>query len=136
MNEIDREIVSILSENSRISITELSKRINLSRPSVSERIEKMLDRGVIEKFTLALNPGKIGRGIIFYINISNLNIAYSVFENILKERKEVLECHRVTGQNNYIIKAATKDIIDMNNFLEELIKYGKIETSIVIDSIL
>ena len=136
MDDIDMELIKLLSENSRISITDLSKQISLSRPSVKERIEKMIDLGIIDKFTISVNHHKMGNEIVFYANISNVNIPYNNFENIMREMKEIIEIHRVTGHNNYIIKVVTKDISRMNRLLEALVHYCKVESYIVIDSIL
>lgn len=134
MDEIDRELIILLQENSRITMTELSKKVNLSRPSVQERVNKLLEKGVIEAFTVIVNPKKIGRKVVFYIEISDLNLSYEEFVEIALSKEAITEIHAVTGGANYIIKASTPDVDSMNELLEEFMGYGKIITSIVLNS--
>lgn len=134
MDEIDRELIILLQENSRITMTELSKKVNLSRPSVQERVNKLLEKGVIEAFTVIVNPKKIGRKVVFYIEISDLNLSYEEFVEIALSKEAITEIHAVTGGANYIIKASTPDVDSMNELLEEFMGYGKIVTSIVLNS--
>lgn len=134
MDEIDKEIIILLQDNSRISMTELSQKVNLSRPSVQERVNKLVEQGVIECFTAIVNPKKIGRKVVFYIEISNLNLPYEKFVEIALSKEAVTEIHAVTGKANYIIKASTPDVDSMNKLLEEFMRYGKIATSIVLNS--
>lgn len=134
MDEIDRELIILLQENSRITMTELSKKVNLSRPSVQERVNKLLEKGVIEAFTVIVNPKKIGRKVVFYIEISDLNLSYEEFVEIALTKEAITEIHAVTGGANYIIKASTPDVDSMNELLEEFMRYGKIVTSIVLNS--
>lgn len=134
MDQIDSELVRLLQENSRISITELSKMINLSRPSVKERIDKMIEKGIIEHFTVIVNPKKIGRKVVFYIELADLNIPYGTFVEKMLKKEIITEIHAVTGKNNYIMKASAPDIETMNELLEELMLYGNVETSIVLNS--
>lgn len=136
MDEIDKELIILLQENSRITMTELSKKVNLSRPSVQERVNKLLEKGVIEAFTVIVNPKKIGRKVVFYIEISDLNLSYEEFVKIALSKEAITEIHAVTGKANYIIKASTPDVDSMNELLEEFMGYGKIVTSIVLNSTL
>lgn len=134
MDEIDNEIIEILQEDSRTTITALSKMINLSRPSVKERIDKMVEKGIIEYFTVIVDPKKIGRKVVFYIELSDLNISHNVFVEKMLEKEIITEIHAVTGKNNYIMKASAPDIDVMNELLEELMTYGNAETSVVLNS--
>ncbi len=134
MDEIDYEIIKLLQENSQLTITQLSKMINLSRPSTKERIDKMVEKGIIEHFTIIVDPKKIGRKIVFYIELSKLNISHKAFVEKMLEKEIITEIHAITGKNNYLMKASAPDIDSMNNLLEELMTYGRVETSIVLNS--
>lgn len=134
MDEIDNEIIKILQEDSRTSITDISKMVNLSRPSVKERIDKMVEKGIIEYFTVTVDPKKIGRKVVFYIELADLNISHNIFVEKMLEKEVITEIHAVTGKNNYIMKASAPDIEIMNGLLEELMAYGSVETSIVLNS--
>ncbi len=134
MDDLDIKILSILHRDSRISITELSKLVSLSRPSVSERIEKMIDAGVIEKFTLAINLEKTRMKILCFLELSDLKITYEKLEELLVKIENVKDIYRVTGKSNYLVKAAFSSIADMNKILEELMKYSQVDTKIVLET--
>ena len=134
MDEIDYELIKLLQENSQLSITKLSQMINLSRPSTKERIDKMVERGIIEQFTAIVDPKKIGRKIVFYIEIRNINVSSDYFVEKMCEEEIITEIHAVTGKNNFIMKASAPDIETMNDLLEDMMKYGSVETSIVVSS--
>ena len=70
MDAIDLKIIDLLQKNARLSITELSRSISLSRPSTNERVTKLLEKGVIEKFTALISARKIGYHVYFYIQVS------------------------------------------------------------------
>ncbi len=132
MDDIDMKLLDLLQDNSRISITELSKLVNLSRPSISARIKKMEDEGIIENFTVITNPEKIGREHIFFIEASEIKTEAEEFEKILKEIEAITEIYMVAGKNNYILKGSTKDMDSMDDLLQKLMQYSRIETSMVI----
>ena len=67
LDETDKQILSILHEEGRVSYTDLGKRVNLSRVAVQHRIQHLLDAGVIEKFTAVINPAKIGRHVSVFL---------------------------------------------------------------------
>lgn len=134
MDHIDNKIIKILQEDSRISITDLSKMVNLSRPSVKERIDVMVEKGVIEFFTIVVDPKKIGRKVVFYIEISELTIPHNVFVDKIIAWEFITEIYAVTGKNNYLMKASAPTVEDMNKLLEDLMPYGRVETSVVLNS--
>ncbi len=134
MDAIDYEILNILQENARISITDLSKQINLSRPSVSERLTRLMDSGVIEKFTTLLAINKLSQSVVFYMEISDLKVSSDDMVKILKSNVYITEIHCVTGKTNYICKACMPSVEDMNLLLSELTKVSHVVTSVVLHS--
>ncbi len=134
MDELDIELLRLLQENSRITISELSKKIALSRPSITERIIRMQEKGIIEEFTTRVSLSAINRGTILFIQLSSLKVHNSEFEKMILEDEDVLDCHRVTGNTSYFIKAAVKDMISMKLLIDRLMPYGDINTSIVLES--
>lgn len=134
LDNIDKQLIVLLQEDSRISITELSSKVNLSRPSVNERINKLIDRGILEKFSVYVPPKSVGLKVSFFIHISNIKVSFNKITEILMSKKCITEIHAVTGETNYIAKGSTKDISEMNLLLEELMPYGSISTSIILNS--
>lgn len=134
MDDIDKKIIEILQENSRISMSELSLQVNLSRPTVNDRVIRLQENGTIEQFTTRVNPKKLGKDVNYFIEISELKIPFEEMIEVLQNNEYVYEIHCVTGNANFIIKVAMPTTEDMNSFLSELMSYGKIVTSIILYS--
>lgn len=134
MDKLDISLIEILQENSRITISELSKRLALSRPSVAERIIRLQERDIIEEFTTRISLKAIGRNTILFIELSSLKVSPEVFEDMIREDKDILECHRVTGHINYFIKAAVNNMESMSLLIDRLMPYGNVNTSVVLKS--
>jgi Lrp/AsnC family leucine-responsive transcriptional regulator len=134
MDKIDKKLLELLQENARITIIELSKKLNLSRPSVNERLRRLQDNGVIQGFTARVSAEAIGKGTIVIIQIGNLKIECRRFEELIKEETDILECHRVTGTNSYFLKAAVATMKDLEALVDRLIPYGQLNTSVVLSS--
>jgi Lrp/AsnC family transcriptional regulator, leucine-responsive regulatory protein len=134
MDKLDIDLLKLLQENARITISELSKKIALSRPSITERILRLQEKGIIEEFTARISLPAINRATILFIQLSSLKVSNNEFEQMIKEDDDVLECHRVTGSTSYFIKAAVKDMSNMKLLIDRLMPYGDINTTIVLES--
>jgi Lrp/AsnC family transcriptional regulator, leucine-responsive regulatory protein len=134
MDHIDRKILEILQDDGRISIIQLSKKLHLSRPSTNERLHRLHDKGVIQGFTARVSPEMVGKGMLVFIQIGNLKMECRKFEEVVQEEADVLECHRVTGLNSYVMKVAVASRKDLEAFVDRLILYGQVNTSVVLSS--
>ncbi len=134
MDEIDTRLLEILQLDGRIKISDLSKRLALSRPSVAERLHRLEENGVIEWYGAKVSPAAIGRGVMVFIQVSDLKITPKDFEEMIKEETDIIECHRVTGTVGYFLKAALTDMDSMRILIDRLIPYGNINTSVVLTS--
>ncbi len=134
MDAIDYKIIELLQVNARLSIAEIARQVNLSRPSVSERLAKILDSGAIENFTALVSPAALGKKIVYFMELSDLKIPSDHLVKILSDNPHVTEIHCVTGKTNYLVKACVPDVDAMNKCLIELTKHCHVVTSIVLHS--
>ncbi len=134
MDSIDTKILELLQSDGRISVSDLSKALNLSRPSVAERLRRLEDRHVIEGFTTRVSPAAVGRDVLVIIEIGQLTVACHTFEESIVQDPDVLECHRVTGSVSYIIKAAVASMAHLETLVDRLIPFGRLNTSVVLSS--
>lgn len=134
MDKMDRDILKLLQENARMTISELSKELSLSRPSMSERLLRLQEKGVIEGFSARVSLKNIGKNILLLIQVSGLKVSLNEFEDMVKREHEIIECHRVTGEVSYFIKAAVSDVNSMRKLIDRLIPFGTINTSTVLNS--
>ncbi|GIN11698.1 AsnC family transcriptional regulator [Shouchella clausii] len=117
-----------------MTISELSKELSLSRPSMSERLLRLQEKGIIENFTTRVSLKKIGKDILLLIQVSGLKVPVVEFEEMVQQEHDIIECHRVTGEVSYFIKAAVSDVGSMRKLIDRLIPYGTINTSTVLNS--
>lgn len=134
MDKLDISLLSLLQQNARVTISELSQKLALSRPSITERILRLQEKGIIEEFTTRISLTAIGRGTILLIQLSSLKVSNNEFEKMIIENDDILECHRVTGNTSYFIKAAVQDVSSMKLLIDKLIPYGDVNTSVVLAS--
>ncbi|MFC5467477.1 Lrp/AsnC family transcriptional regulator [Cohnella suwonensis] len=134
MDQLDIALLRALQEDGRMTVSELSKRLSLSRPSVSERLLRLQERGIILGFHARVSPAAIGRNIQLIIQISDLKIAPQDFEHRIADDADILECHRVTGLASHVLKAAVTGMDALTKLVERLMPYGTVNTSVILAS--
>lgn len=121
MDAIDSKILEVLQENSRVSISDLSKQVNLSLSAVSERLKKLEASNIIEKYTVILDSSAIGQELSVVMNISLENPHHTNdFVEIVRQEREILECHYVTGEYDYILKITTKSTATLESLMNRI----------------
>lgn len=134
MDKIDVDLLELLQADARMTISELSKKLALSRPSITERLRRLQEQGIIEGFAARVSPAKIGRETMLIIQISDIKVSATEFEKMIVGEMDVIECHRVTGHIGYFIKAAVTGMEGLRLLVDRLMPYGTVYTSIVLTS--
>ncbi|WP_246943413.1 Lrp/AsnC family transcriptional regulator [Bacillus pinisoli] len=134
MDKIDIKLLELLQKNGRMTISDLSSELALSRPSITERLHRLQESNIIEEFTTRVSLTGVGREILLIILVGGLKVSIAEFEKMAKETEEIIECHRVTGEVSYVIKAAVSNMNNMRLLIDRLIPYGQINTSTVLAS--
>ncbi|WP_436957198.1 Lrp/AsnC family transcriptional regulator [Staphylococcus sp. AS1337] len=134
MDITDNKIIDSLKKDSKASLTNISNIVNLSVPSVRERINKMIDNGVIRRYTIDVDYKKIGYDIDVLINITLSNSIYSEFKEFISQQKHVDFCYRISGDSCFIFKARFKEMLDVEEFIDVLKSYGHTETQFIFPS--
>ncbi|MET0753278.1 MAG: Lrp/AsnC family transcriptional regulator [Pyrinomonadaceae bacterium] len=134
IDEIDWKILKELQINARISFAELGRRVGLTTPAVIERIRKLEDAGIITGYAAEIDMAKVGLPITAFIRMSITGIDYSHIIEVAQQSIEVLECHRGTGGDSFIMKIAVASVEHLQNLIDKLTPYGITTTSIVLSS--
>ena len=122
MDATDFKILACLKENSRMNATTIGDRINLSTSAVLERIKKLESSNVIVRYTTVVDNEKIGKGMTVFISVSLEHPKYDEdFRSLMAENDEIVECHYITGDFDYLIKGITAN----STSLEKLINWVK-----------
>ncbi len=123
MDEIDVSILKILQSDARKSLKEISGRVGLSLPATGERLRKMERSGLIRGYTALLDREKLGLDfccfclIILSRHESRHNEGFLAF---VRGRPDILECHRITGSHEYLLKIVTKSPKTLESLLVAL----------------
>lgn len=135
IDEIDLKILQELYKNSRLSIRELSKRVNLSAPSVSERVRKLESEGIIEGYTIRINKKKIGLRLECILEVSIKNGQYEKFQTLMQSRPDVTFCYRVTGSVCYIVQISVPSLDELEEFINTVSPFATTVSHIVISAV-
>jgi Lrp/AsnC family transcriptional regulator, leucine-responsive regulatory protein len=133
-DEIDKKILKELQEDARTSYAELGRRVGLTTPAVIERVRKLEDAGIITGYRAEINPAKVGQPITAFIRMSITGVDYSHIIEVAEESTEVLECHRGTGEDSFIMKIAVSSVEHLQQVIDRLTPYGITTTTIVLSS--
>ncbi|WP_251867217.1 Lrp/AsnC family transcriptional regulator [Enterococcus malodoratus] len=132
MDETDRKILNLLKENARAPYSEIAQQVALSSPAVKERITKMEDSGIIEKYTININYQKIGKNITAFILFETINC--KAFREFCSEQKMVLKYYRIAGHYSYLVKVVAENMALLEDFIDESMRFGTPSTHIVFSS--
>lgn len=120
MDERDRRILRLLQRDGRMTNVELSKQANLSPAATHERVRRLQQDGVIEGYSVKLNPAKLDRALLVFVQITLDRTNEAVFEQFAEavaRKPEILECHMVAGGFDYLIKVRVRDMRAYREFL-------------------
>ncbi|MGI6205858.1 MAG: Lrp/AsnC family transcriptional regulator [Anaerovoracaceae bacterium] len=128
MDMIDVKILEVLQDNSRVSISELSKRVNLSLSAVSERLKKLENSNVINKYTVILDPKLMGKDLSVVVSIGlESTTDTDAFLEYVDSEPEILECHYITGEYDYMLKVVTKDTTSLEQIMNRIRSFSGIK---------
>lgn len=114
MDKLDLKVLSLLQENARATASYISESVSLSVSSVIERIRKLESTGVIEQYTVKVNQEKIGTGLEALMEISLEHpMYYQAFTDFIKENRNVVACHYLTGEFDFLIRIYANDSDDL-----------------------
>ncbi len=140
MDALDHSILNLLQRDGRATQLEISRTVGLSQPAVAERIRKLEERGVITGYTARVDAKKLGKDITAFIGVTIEHPKY--FEGFAKKvmaLPEILEAHRVAGQDSYILKVKTSNTRTLDQLLVETLRtiagVTRTNTTIVLSSI-
>jgi len=134
MDEIDKNILTELQEDARLSFAELGRRVGLTTPAVIERVRKLEDAGIITGYRAEIDMAKVGLPITAFVRMSITGVDYSHIIEVAQSSAEVLECHRGTGGDSFIMKVAVRSVEHLQEVIDRLVPYGITTTTIVLSS--
>lgn len=135
IDSLNWKILKCLQENSRMSNVEIGKRVGISSPAVSERIKKMEDAEIIENYTTLVSPFAVGYQLKALITLRAFMGMLKPFLEKVKTYDEVINCYRITGNENIVMEVVLKNQKHLETFIDQLISYGETKTQIVLSHV-
>lgn len=135
VDSLNWKILKCLQENSRMSNTEIGRRVGVSSPAVSERIKKMEDAEIIEGYTTFVSPFEVGYQLKALITLRAFMGMLKPFLEKVKTYDEVVNCYRITGNENIVMEVVLKNQKHLETFIDQLISYGETKTQIVLSHV-
>ncbi|WP_141501713.1 Lrp/AsnC family transcriptional regulator [Paenibacillus luteus] len=135
LDNIDFQILRLLTENSRIQWKDLGEQIHMTGQAVGNRIKKLEDSGVIKAYSLIVDEMKVGLSYTAFILIYMKTSNHNSFIQFINEQNEVVEAHRISGEGCYHLKVKINSQEKLNLFLNEILAYGNYSVNLSINEI-
>ncbi|ALJ04440.1 ArsR family transcriptional regulator [Pseudalgibacter alginicilyticus] len=135
IDRLNSKILKCLQENARQSNAEIGRQVGITSPAVSERIKKMEDLGVIEGYKTIVSPFEIGYQLRAIITLRAFMGKLKPFLEKVKTYDEVINCYRITGDENIVMEVVLKNQKHLENFIDQLIVYGESKTQIALSHV-
>src|SRR3954462_1364218 len=120
-----------LQQDARLSLAELGRRVGLSSPAVADRLKRLEDEGVITGYRADVNPRALGYSLGVVIRTRPAPRQLAPVAQLARDTPEVLECHRVTGDDCYVMTAYVRDVEHLEEVIDRFVAYGQTTSSIM-----
>jgi Lrp/AsnC family leucine-responsive transcriptional regulator len=124
-------LLAELQIDARLSLAELGRRVGLSSPAVADRLRRLEDEDVITGYRAVVDPRKLGYALGVQIRIRPAPRNIAVVAELAKQTPEVIECHRVTGDDCFVMTAYVRDVEHLETLIDEFVAHGQTTTSIM-----
>ncbi len=135
IDKINWKILNSLQANARQPNTQIGRNVGISSPAVSERIKKMEDSGVIQGYFTTVSPYEAGYQLKAIITLRAFMGKLRPFLEVVQTYDEVLNCYRITGNENIVMEVVLKNQKHLESFIDQLIIYGETKTQIVLSHV-
>jgi len=125
------QILALLAGNPRMSVSELARSVGMSAPATRERIQRMEEAGVIRGYRLEIDPAALGYPIAAFIRVRPMPGKLPKIAELAVSLPQVVECHRITGEDCFILKVGLDSLDNLDVILDQFLVYGQTTTSIV-----
>ncbi|NRA92195.1 MAG: Lrp/AsnC family transcriptional regulator [Psychroserpens sp.] len=135
IDPLNWKILKCLQKNARLSNAEIGRQVGISSPAVSERIKKMEDAGIIHGYNTLVDPLEVGYQLKAIITLRAFMGMLKPFLEKVKSYDEVINCYRITGNENIVMEVVLKNQKHLESFIDQLIVYGETKTQIVLSQV-
>ena len=132
IDAVNRRLIEILSEDARISTSELARRVGMSPPAVRERINRLEQAGVIRGYRIDVDPEKVGLPVAAWVRVRPGPGQLPKVADLARRSSQVSECHRITGDDCFLLKVHGPSIEDLESVLDGFLMFGQTTTAVIV----
>jgi Lrp/AsnC family transcriptional regulator, leucine-responsive regulatory protein len=135
---VNRRVLAILADDARISTSELARRVGMSSPAVQERINRLEQAGVIRGYRVDIDPAKVGLPVAAWVRVrpgpGQLPKVVPKVADLAQRSPQVSECHRLTGDDCFLLKVHGPSIQDLESVLDGFLIFGQTTTATIVST--
>jgi Lrp/AsnC family transcriptional regulator, leucine-responsive regulatory protein len=134
LDVVNLRVLSELRANPRLSMSELARRVGMSAPAVTERVQRLETAGVIVGYRMDIDPAALGMPVTALVRIRPGPGQLPKIAQAARETAQVVECHRITGEDCFFLKIHAPSIGELEDVLDRFLLHGQTTTSIVVST--
>ncbi len=141
LDDIDRKILLLLQENGRMTNAALAEAVGLTPTPMLQRMRRLEQSGVIKGFMAVVDPVKVGKPILAFVHVTLKGHGLALHQKLLEiveGLEEVIECHHIAGEEDFLLKVAARDIAELEGFLLRRLStsgvIGRVKTTFVLST--
>ena len=134
LDAVNTQLLTELVANPRLSMSELARRVGMSAPAVTERVQRLEATGVITGYRLDVDPTALGMPVTAWVRLRPGPGQLPKIAQVARETPQVAECHRITGEDCFLLKVHAPTIAALEEILDRFLLFGQTTTSIVVST--
>jgi len=134
LDAVDWKILSLLQQDGRMSFTSLGREVSLSAPAVTERVRRLESLGVITGFTAVVSPSRLGLPIESIVRVRVRSLDTPRFRTQVLVLPQILDADHVTGDDCWLLRVVCRSMVELEELVEVMQRYGDTTTSLVFSS--
>jgi Lrp/AsnC family leucine-responsive transcriptional regulator len=131
LDATNRQLLAALQEDGRMSLAALGRRVGLSAPAVGERLTRLEQAGIIRGYRAVVDPRALGYELSVVLRVRPAARMIAKVAALAQETPEVTECHRVTGEDCFVMRLHVRDVVHLEELIDRFVIYGQTTTSII-----
>ncbi|MCT4608833.1 MAG: Lrp/AsnC family transcriptional regulator [Pelagimonas sp.] len=131
MDDLDQAILAVLTRDARISWKDLAQEVGVSPPTIRDRVKRLQDTGVIQRFAVELSPVALGYALEAIVRFRPLPGKRHVLEHQIQNTDRIVQCDKITGEDGFAARILLRDISELDPLLETFGRMATTHTSIV-----
>ena len=135
LNGLDWQILGLLRDDGRMTISQLAKKLNRSRSTISEHVEKLKDSGVLQGVSAVLDEEKLGFGLSAFVRLQAGSANHRQIVNEIADMPEVSECHVLAGTDLLLLRVVARDMAHLRDLVDGFTRFGSTQTDVIFSTV-